>query len=155
VRQTQERLIGEPILRRLHADRSNGGAEPRLLALLDSWRIRPDAEHGYGPGNVFNLLQLLRGDVRGVNLARLGLRQAYLEGVEAQDASLAGAHLYEAVLAEAFSFPISVALSGDGTWLVAGTGAGEVRLWRVADRTALLAVQGHAGPVCGVALSSD
>jgi transcriptional regulator with XRE-family HTH domain len=64
--------------------------------------------------------------------------EAYLAAVEAQDASLAGAHLSEAVLAEAFSFPISVALSDDGQWLVAGTGAGEVCLWRVADRTALL-----------------
>jgi WD40 repeat protein/transcriptional regulator with XRE-family HTH domain len=155
VRETQERLIGEPILGLLKANRISGGAEPRLLALLNGWRNRPEPEQGYGPGNVFNLLRVLRGDVRGVNLAQLVLRQAYLEGVEAQDASLAGAHLHEAVLAEAFSFPISVALSGDGTWLVAGTGAGELRLWRLADRTALLAVEAHAGPVCGVALSSD
>jgi WD40 repeat protein len=34
-------------------------------------------------------------------------------------------------------------------------GPGEVHLWRVADRTLLLAVQGHAGGVLGVGLSRD
>jgi WD40 repeat protein len=43
----------------------------------------------------------------------------------------------------------------DGAYLVAGTSAGDVWLWRVADRTPLLAVQGHTSPVYGVALSGD
>ena len=102
-----------------------------------------------------NLLRLERGDLRGLDLTHLALRQAYLAGVEAQDASLAGAHLSEAVLAEAFNFPICVALSGDGALLAAGTSAGEVWLWRVADRTPLLALEGHTGVVWGVALNAD
>jgi hypothetical protein len=64
VRQSQERLIGAPILQRLKAHRDEGGAERRLLALLDGWRDRPPAEQGFGPGNVVNLLRLLRGDLR-------------------------------------------------------------------------------------------
>src|SRR5438445_729653 len=155
VRQTQERLIGEPVLRHLQAERGDGGAEQLLLALLEGWRDRPHVEQGYGPGNVVNLLRLSRGDLCRLDLARLVLRQAYRAGVEAQDASLAGAYLSEAVLAEAFNFPLSVALSGDAASLVAGTAAGEVWLWRVADRTPLLAVQGHTGPVHGVAVSAD
>ena len=39
--------------------------------------------------------------------------------------------------------------------MVDGTVAGEVWLWRVADRTPLLAVQGHSGPVHCVVLSAD
>ncbi len=42
-----------------------------------------------------------------------------------------------------------------GVYLVAGTAAGEVWLWRVADRTPLLALQGHTSPVYRVALSAD
>ena len=137
VRQTQERLIGAPILQRLTAQHGDGGAEQRLLALLDGWRGRPAAEQGYGPGNVVNLLRLLRGDLRGLDLSRLAIRQAYLAEVDAQDASLVDAHLAETVLAEAFDFPSSVALSGDGALLAAGTSTGEVWLWRVADRTPL------------------
>jgi hypothetical protein len=140
VRETQERLIGEPVLQRLHPERGTGGAEQRLLALLDGWRDRLPHEQGYGPGYVVNLLRLQRGDLRGRDLAGLAIREAYLAGVEAEDASLAGAHLSEAVLAEAFNFPTCVALSGDGASLVAGTAAGEVWLWRVADRTPLLAL---------------
>ncbi|TME35611.1 MAG: XRE family transcriptional regulator, partial [Chloroflexi bacterium] len=51
VRQTQERLIGAPVLRQLKAEHGDDGAEQMLLALLESWRNRPHAEQGYGPGN--------------------------------------------------------------------------------------------------------
>lgn len=154
VRRSQERLVAGPLLERL----STGGTamvERRLLDLLGAWRGRPPEEQGYGPGNVLNLLRLLRGEVRGLDFSRLTLRQVYLADVEAQDASLAGAHLAEAVLAEAFADPTSVALSADGALLAAGTIAGEVCLWRVADRSPLLAVRGHSGPIFGVALSGD
>lgn len=76
--------------------------ERRLLALLDSWRNgggdASSSEQGYAPGSVVNLLRLLRGDLRGVNLARLALRQAYLQGVEAQDSSLAYSRVRDPVL---------------------------------------------------------
>jgi WD40 repeat protein/transcriptional regulator with XRE-family HTH domain len=155
VRQTQERLIGEPILRHLETGGGHVEAEERLVRLLNGWRDRPPDEQGYGPGNVVNLLRLGRGELRGLDLSRLVLRQPYLAGVEAQDANLAGTRLSEAVLAEAFSFPISVALSADGATLAAGTAAGEVRMWRVADRTPLLALKAHAGPAYGVGLSAN
>src|SRR6266508_4237872 len=155
VRQTQERLIGAPILQQLNAQQAEGGTEQRLLGLLEGWRAKPAAEQGYAPGNVVNLLRLLRGELRGLDLSRLALRQAYLAEVDAQDASLVDAHLAETVLAEAFHFPGSVALSGDGALLAAGTTTGQVWLWRVADRTPLWAVQGHTGAVWAVALSAD
>src|SRR5207302_2784150 len=88
VRQTQERLIGEPILQQVRAEHGNDGADRRLSELLDGWRNRQEAEQGYGPGNVVNLLRLRRGDLRSLDLAHLALRQTYLAGVEAQDASL-------------------------------------------------------------------
>ena len=148
VRRSQERLVAQPLLERLVAAcGSAAGAERRFVELVQGWRGRPHAEQGYGPGNVVNLLRLLRGDLRGLDLSRLAIRHAYLQGVEAQDASLAGVHLSEAVLGEAFAYPSAVALSADGAFLVAGTPSGEVRLWRAADRTLLLAAQGHTGAV--------
>jgi WD40 repeat protein/transcriptional regulator with XRE-family HTH domain len=155
VRQTQERLIGTPLLQRLTAHHGEDGIAQRLLTLLEVWRGRPPVEQGYAPGNLVNLLRLLRGDLRRLDLSRLALRQAYLAQVDAQDASLVDAHLAETVLAEAFDFPGSVALSGDGALLAAGTSTGQVWLWRVADRTPLWAVQGHTGEVHSVALSHD
>jgi WD40 repeat protein/transcriptional regulator with XRE-family HTH domain len=156
VRRSQERLIAQPLLERLRGRLgSEEAVEERLRALLEDWRGRPLADHGYGPGNVLNLLRLLRGDLRGLDLSRLTIRQAYLQGVEAQGASLAGAQLHEAVLDEAFNYPTAIALSADGAYLVIGTSTGEICLWRAVDRTLLLALQGHSGAVLGVGLSGD
>ena len=155
VRQSQERLIGAPILQLLTAHYGKDGTEQRLLALLETWRGRPEVEQGYGPGNIVNLVRLLRGDLRGLDLSRLAIRQAYLAEVDAQDASLVDAHLAAAILADVFSLPLSVALSGDGGFLAAGTSTGEVWLWRVADRTLVAKLAGHTGGVRSVALSAD
>ncbi|HEV7665509.1 MAG TPA: helix-turn-helix domain-containing protein [Chloroflexota bacterium] len=155
VRQSQERLIGAPILQLLAASYGKDGAEERLLGLLEVWRGRPEVDQGYGPGNVVNLVRLLRGNLRGLDLSRLAIRQAYLAEVDAQDTSLVDAHLAAAILADVFDLPLSVALSGDGTSLAAGTSTGEVWLWRVADRTLVAKLTGHTGGVRSVALSAD
>jgi WD40 repeat protein len=155
VRQTQERLIGAPILQQLKATHDEGGAQQRLLALLDSWRDRPREVQGYAPGNLINLLRLLRGDLRGLDLSQLSIRQGYLAQVDAQDASLTNTHLAETALAQAFDFAGSVALSADGALLAAGTSTGQVWLWRVADRVPLLVVEGHTSGVWSLALSGN
>jgi WD domain, G-beta repeat len=155
VRQTQERLIGSPILQRLQAKYDKSGTEQRLLGLLSRWRGRAAVEQSYGPGNVVNLLRLLRGDLRGLDFSHLTIRQAYLAQVDAQEASLVDAYLAETVMAEAFDFPASVALSGDGALLATGTSTGQVRLWRVADRSLLWTEHGTSGVVWGVARSAD
>jgi hypothetical protein len=130
VRRGQERFLLAPILDRLVANRgSQAAAEQWLRSMLAEVRQRPPTEHGYGPGNLVNLLRVLRGDLRGLNLSRLSIRQAYLQDVEVQDASLAGSHLVEAVLAEGFNYPTQVALSPDGAYLAAGTSTGEVCPW--------------------------
>jgi hypothetical protein len=131
VRQSLERLIGGPILRWLRARYGEPGGEARLLALLEKWRGQPEAEQGYGPGNVVNLLRPLRNDLRGLDLAYLTIRHAYLADVSAKDASLVGAHLTESVLAEAFDFrrrSRSVRMAR----CAAGTSTGDVRLRSVA-----------------------
>jgi hypothetical protein len=87
VRQTQERLIGYPVIQQLTAEHGLGGAERLLVALLENWRDWPPAAQGYGPGNVVNLLRLARGELRGLNFAHLAIRQAYFAGVDAQDTS--------------------------------------------------------------------
>jgi hypothetical protein len=157
VRQTQERLIATPILRLLSARLGDNSAiQTRLVELLERWRGRPASEQGSGPGTVVTLLRLLRGgDLRGFDFSRLSLLQAYLAGVEAQDTSLAEAHLVDAVLAEAFPPPFRVALSDDGGLMAVGTASGQIWLYRVADRTPLLVIQGHASAVWGLALSAS
>ncbi|HTX71178.1 MAG TPA: helix-turn-helix domain-containing protein [Thermoleophilia bacterium] len=155
VRESQTRLIGLPILKRLEARLGHEQTEKVLQRLLEGWRSRPSDEQGYGPGNVINLLRLVRGDLRAVDMSRLVIRQGCLSGVDAQDSSLVGAHLAETVLAEAFDPPGSVGLSGDGALLAAGTSTGEVWVWRVADRTPLWKAEGHPGGAWSLAVSAD
>ena len=156
VRRSQERLIATPLIEQLIT--STGGielTERALTNLLDGWRALPHTAHGYGPGNIINLVRLLRGRLHNLNLSGLAIRQAYLQEVEMQDASLAHAHLAETVLAHAFDYGVCVALSRDGTILAAGTNSGEVRLWRVADRAAIFTIQTRGGGVYSMAISAD
>jgi WD40 repeat protein/DNA-binding XRE family transcriptional regulator len=155
VRQSQERLIGEPVLRRLNAHHGEAGTAQRLLALVDRWRDRSVAEQGYGPGNVVNLLRLLRGDLRGLDLSRLAIRQAYLAEVNAQDTTMVGAQLSEVALPESFIYPMSVALSADGQFLAAGASTGDLTLWNVPGRRLVAALQAHTGAVTSVAMTAD
>jgi WD40 repeat protein/transcriptional regulator with XRE-family HTH domain len=157
IRRSQERLIAQPLLDRLVGTWGGASAvEQRLGEMLEGWRGRPAAEQGYGPGNVVNLVRLLRGDLRGLDLSRLSIRQAYLQEVDAQDARLAHSHLAQSVLAEDFYNVFSVAFSADGSFLAAGTADSEVRLWRVADRTPILSAHGHSGGlVVGVAVNAN
>jgi hypothetical protein len=156
VRRSQERLLAGPLLERVVA-RCGGvaGAERRLGELLQGWRGRPRAEQGYGPGNVVNLLRLLRSNLRGLDLSHLFIRQVYLQEVDAQDVSLAGSHLSECALADAFDFCVPVSFSADGRCLAAGTHSGEVCVWQLADRTRIVSTQGHKGGVHGIEWAGD
>ncbi len=155
VRMTQERLIGQPILQHLGMASGGVGAERRLLDLLEFWRGRDQAEHGYGPGNVINLLRLLRGNLRHLDFSRLWIRQAYLQGVELQDASLVDARISESLFGGSFDPITCVQITRDGSRVSAGTLSGELRAWRVSDRAGMLAVNGHTGMVTDLALSAD
>ena len=156
VRRGQERLICDPLVERLVEARGSArAAEQRLLGLLTTLRGLSMEGQGYGPGNLVNLLRLLRGDLKGADLSGLAIRHACLQDVDAQGANLATAHLSDTVLGEAFSQPTSLTLSADGAYLAVGTASGEVLRWRVADRALLATLSGHIGPAWGVALSGD
>jgi WD40 repeat protein/transcriptional regulator with XRE-family HTH domain len=154
VRRSQERFLGEPVLRRLEVAYGSNSIEHRLVERLAWLRTRPPHEQGWEPGTLANLLRLQRGHLQAVDLSGLHLRQVYLQQVEGQDASLAGADLVESLVTDAFNFTRSVAISPDGVYVAAGTSNGEVRLWRAADRTPLLAMQAHTSMVFGLAISA-
>jgi WD40 repeat protein/transcriptional regulator with XRE-family HTH domain len=155
VRRSQEQLIAHPLLTRLQANHDTDAVPGRLIVLLEELRAWPTNEQGCAPGNLVNLLRLRSGHLRGVDLSRLLLRQVYLADVEAQDANLAGARLAEAVVADAYTWAMSVALSADGRYLAVGGTTGDAYVWRVADRTLITSIVGHIRLVLSVALSGD
>jgi WD40 repeat protein len=156
VRRRQERLIATPLLERLTvvadgADR----LERLLLGLLESWRDQPLVDQGYGPGNVVNLLRLLRGNLCGLNLARLAIRQAYLQGVAIQDTNLAGAMFQESALTETFDAMIAVAVSSDGAYWAAASRRGELRVWASGGLSLHGAWRAHTDMTWALAFSPD
>src|SRR6266567_333454 len=89
VREIQVRLLVFPLLERLRAELgANAQIEAHLLRLLSQFRMEDEVTQGYGPANVITLLKALRGHLRGLDLSRLSIRGAYLQGVEMQDANL-------------------------------------------------------------------
>src|SRR2546421_1276885 len=156
VRQTQERLLLAPLLARLQSSvPGHVEVEPRLRSLLSEVRERALAVQGYGPANLVALLRLLRGDLRGLDLSHLALRGAYLQGVEMQDTTLAGARLCECVLTEAFDAITAVAISPSGQYWATGGRRGRVQVWRENGHTLHLALQAHTDAVWALAFSPD
>lgn len=151
VRRSQEQLLATPLLERLG---SRSVAERQLLSLLAFWRTQPESAQGYGPGNVINLLRLLRGHLRNLDLARLAIRQAVLQGVDMQDTSLAGAALQETIFTETFDAVTAVAISSSGEYWAAASTRGEVLVW-AAGLTLHHSWRAHTDMVWALAFSPD
>jgi WD40 repeat protein/transcriptional regulator with XRE-family HTH domain len=156
VRQTQRRLLVAPLL--VQVRRGCWGreeVEERLLSLLSQLRKRTDEAQGYGPANVLALLHEYRGHARSLDLSRLVLRGAYVQGVEMQDATLAGALMRESVFTETFDAITAVAISSTGQYWAAGSRRGEVRVWRERGQILHLVWQAHTDIVITLAFSPD
>ncbi len=156
VRQTQQRLIVTPILAGLRNTYPlRTAVEEQLLALLDRLRERADHAQAYGPANPLALIRELRGHLRGLDLSHLSLRDAYLQGVEMQDTTLAGATLQETVFTESFDPPWSVATSPNGDYWAMGSRRGGACVWRNGGKILNLAWQAHTAAVQALAFSPD
>ena len=131
------------------ADNEGDGTE------RDRFRSEDSMKQGYGPANVISALIELRGDLHGLDLSRLSIRGAYLQGVQMQDATLAGAHLHDAVFTDTFDAVLSVAVSPDGRFWAVGSNSGQVRVWREHGRTAHLMLRAHTDRLGAVAFSPE
>jgi WD40 repeat protein/transcriptional regulator with XRE-family HTH domain len=156
VRQAQVRLLVRPLLERLRAELGQEAlVEEHLLHLLNQFRGEDATTQGYGPSNILSLLKELRGNLRGLDLSRLVLRGASLQGVEMQDATLAGALIRESVFTETFDAITAVAISSSGQDWAAGSWRGEVRVWREGGQILHLVWQAHTDTLYALAFSPD
>src|SRR5262249_18135862 len=88
----------------------------------------------YGPGNVANLLRLLRGNLRGINLSQLVLRNLYLQAVEMQDCNLAQAIVFDTLITESFSPILSLSISEGGAYWATSDMDSEIRVYEAGGR---------------------
>jgi WD40 repeat protein/transcriptional regulator with XRE-family HTH domain len=156
VRLTQGRVLVQPLVERLRAALgSDSSVEGQCLSLLMHMRTEDGTSQGYAPANVIALLKELRGDLRSLDLSRLAIRGAYLQGVEMQDTTLAGAVMRECVFAETFDAITAVVISRSGQYWAALSRRGEVRVWREGGKLLHLAWQAHSDTSLALALSPD
>jgi transcriptional regulator with XRE-family HTH domain len=155
VRQTQERLLLDPLLAHLQSIyQGRAEVERQLHAVFDALRERTEEAQGYGPANLVALLRVLHGHLRGLDLSHVILRGVSLQGVEMQDASLAGATLHDAVFTESFDMIRTLAISPDGHSWAAGSRRGNVQVWRQGGKILHQSWQAHTDTVRSLAFSS-
>jgi len=129
VRQTQQRLIMAPIVTSLRDTfGQQAKIEERLVALLN-WLKTWEDDQGYGPANLVVLLHMLRGNLRGLDLSHLTLRSMYMQGIQMQDTSLAGASIRDSIFTEPFDAMKAVAISRSGNYWAGSSLRGEVWIW--------------------------
>ncbi len=156
MREAQVRLIITPLLARLRSSFPEPLAlEARLLALLEPLRGQGDEHQGYAPANLLALLRTLRGDLSGLDLHQLSLRNANLGGVNLRDTSLAGATLRDAAFTEASDAIWAMAFSRQGTYWAGGTRQGQVLMWLYSQRRLQLTWRAHHSVVAAIEFSPD
>lgn len=144
VRQSQERLIVQPIAERLQAHW--GSATPAHLAAAARRARRPGLRpNGYAGANLLHLALHLGLDVKGWDFSALSLRQVYLRNVHLPDVDLRGADLTGAVFTEPIGIVHAVALHPEGRTVAADIGIGEIRVWTLADQQVQLVIRDYEG----------
>jgi WD40 repeat protein/DNA-binding SARP family transcriptional activator len=155
IRQSQARLILQPIVQRLVARLGQAGIETKLKHILTTLQAEAPLSPGYAGGNILNLLLHLGCEVRGYDFSRLTVWQAYLRGVALPEVNFAGADLSRSVFTDTFGPVYSVAFSPDGQLLAVGTAEGEVRLWQMPAGQLAGICLGHSHAVSSVAFSPN
>lgn len=141
VREAQTGLILKPVINLLlfHL-KSIEVIEERLLGHLAFLRSREFSEQGYAPGNLINLLGLLKGNLSGYDFSNLQIRQAYLRQLELQKASFSGSDLSSSLFSNDFATVVGLAIDPDDK-LIAVSGYREIIIWQLA--TSQQVFRGH------------
>lgn len=151
IRDTQIRLILQPILRQLaEVLPQSHSIQDRCLSLLNQMR----GQTHYGAGNLINLLRLQQFDFTQLDLSHLILRQADLRGIPLHHANLSHSDLSTALFSEKMGTVLSLAYSPDGQYLAIGNVA-EVRVYRLPHYQQHLTLTGHKMVVMSVTFSPD
>jgi hypothetical protein len=128
VRESQVRVILQPIAERLVSTFGQEGAENRLRDLLGSLRMTPLRQHSSAGGTILKLLVQLKHELCGWDFSGLSVRQAYLRSVKVQGVNFSQADLAHTLFTDTFVDILSLAFNHEGSQLAVAAGA-EIRLW--------------------------
>ncbi|MDZ7958116.1 MAG: NB-ARC domain-containing protein [Aulosira sp. DedQUE10] len=156
VRESQRRVILEPILTRLKTRfKTPTAIESRLREIIAIIKEKLYTTDGYAGGNIINLLRQLNVDFTESDFSGLTIWQAYLQGMNLHQVNLSNTNLRKSTFSDALVNILAVEFSPDGTLLVTGDANGGVRLWNIEDGEQLRSFEGHTGWVWLVNFSID
>lgn len=136
VRQSQVRLILQPVAQNLLVTRGKTSLVEQIAQLLATVRARTVAGYavrGYLGGNLLNLLLHLGVDLARSDFSQICVWQAYLRGRFIPHLNLAGADLTGSAFTSIFGHIQGLQYHPSGELLAIGSSQGMARLWRVTD----------------------
>jgi WD40 repeat protein/DNA-binding SARP family transcriptional activator len=155
VRQSQIRLILQPIAERLVRRLGQTGLETTLAGMRDAIRAERGLAKGYAGGNMLNLLLHVGSNLSGADFSAMAVWQAHLQGMTTPNINFRQADLTGSTFTNIFGNVYAVAISPDGLLLAAGTTDGRIWVWRSADGELLLTCEGHIGLIWALCFSPD
>jgi WD40 repeat protein/predicted ATPase/DNA-binding SARP family transcriptional activator len=154
VRQSQERLILQPVTKRLLKSWGQGEVRIQGQHLLNELR-RQGIRQGYAAGNLLNLLLHLGIDLHGYDFSGLAVWQADLRRRLVRNVTFAQADLASSSFTQTFSRIEGVAISPDGQRLAAAGDGGAIRLFRLPNGEPHALLTGHTNTITSIAFSPD
>jgi WD40 repeat protein len=132
VRQSQARLLLQPVADRVVTTFGRAGLVARIPHLLDALRAAA-VKKGYAGGNLLNLLVQVGEELSGYDFSHLPVWQADLSGLTFVNANFTGADLAGATFTAGITVD-RIAFQPTGELWTAGIRNGVLGLWRMIDR---------------------
>lgn len=155
VRNAQQRLLLQPLLRRLSHHCGEAYLPQHLTAWLDFLHQQSPLAAGYAATNILHLLLQLEVDLNAYDFSGLSLRQADLCTGALAHANLQGANLTDAAFLGTFDLVITLALSANGDYLAAGASNNCVYLWHMEEYRLHGTLHHHMRPIRALVFIGD
>ena len=155
VRQSQMRLLLQPVAAGVIAYWGQDGAVAQLAKLLDA--LHTAAEHlpGYAAANLLHLLLELDADLRHFDFSHLALWQAHLQRAHLPHVDLTQSDLTGSLFLESLGRITALTLSQDGEILAVGSSQGDVTLWRMSNRQLITQRHVYTLSITSLSFSAD
>lgn len=152
IRESQTRLILQPLAAKLLGKFGAAIAVARQLQiLLVQLQSLPVTQHGYGGGNLLNLLRYLKTDLTSYNFSGLLIRQALLHDITLHQTNFSRAVFCQCQFANTFGGVTCIAFSPNGESFATSDTNGVLTIWSVANMHPIARCQGHSSWVWSVA----
>lgn len=156
VRQSQERMIVQPLLQQLAHKYGDADAVAQIcLGLLKKLRADDKRLIGYAAGNLLNLLQRLPCSLEHTDCSGLTIREANLCSTMLQGANFSHVHFVRSQFIQTLGAVSALVGSPDGAWLALGAADGRLVLWRTDEDDLWCTWLGHDAWVMDADFSPD